>query len=102
MRQRLTVADSCRMGRGESSRSTRVSSLIEGSFIDMATIGAWHAAVSRLIRVAKVAVGVNAVVSRWKPLHLSEVSEPEPDPMLLKPRADFYANATPALPICCC
>lgn len=63
----------------------------------MAPIGRKHAAtVTRLNRAVSSAVGASAIVSVQNPLRLSESSQPEPDLMLLKPRADFYASAHPS------
>lgn len=95
-RHRLTVHDYYRMGEvGVFAPNARVE-LIEGEVIDMATIGTrHHAAVMRFIRLTSAAVGDRAIVSAQGPLRLGDWSEPEPDLMLLKPRADFYASAHP-------
>ena len=53
------------------------------------------ACVKRLIRLLDRAVGDRAVVSAHAPVRLSERSEPQPDLALLRPRADFYAQAHP-------
>ena len=95
-RHRLTVADYYRMGEaGIFAPEARVE-LIEGEVIDMAPIGTRHgSAVKRLNALLVAAVGARAVVSVQDPLRLSDLSEPEPDLMLLQPRADFYAGAHP-------
>ena len=95
-RHRLTVADYYRMGEaGVFAPNDRVE-LIEGEVINMAPIGTKHAAsVTRLARLFERAVGDRAVVSSQNPLRLSDLSEPEPDVMLLAPRDDFYAGAHP-------
>ncbi|HOM14528.1 MAG TPA: Uma2 family endonuclease, partial [Rubrivivax sp.] len=95
-RHRLSVADYYRMGEaGIFAPNARVE-LIDGEIIDMAPIGARHAAaVSRLNRAVTAAVNTRAIVSVQNPLRLSDLSEPEPDLMLLQPRADFYADAHP-------
>jgi len=95
-RHRLTVADYYRMGEaGVFAPNARVE-LIEGEVIDMAPIGTRHgSAVKRLNAMLAAAVGSRAVVSVQDPLRLGDLSEPEPDLMLLKPRADFYADAHP-------
>ena len=70
--------------------------LIEGEIVEMTPIGSRHAAcVKRLIRLLDRAVGDHAVVSAQDPVRLSERSEPQPDLALLRPRADFYAQAHP-------
>lgn len=95
-RHRLSVADYYRMGEaGIFAPNARVE-LIEGEIIDMAPIGTRHgSAVMRLNSLLSAAVGSRAVVSVQNPLRLSDLSEPEPDLMLLKPRDDFYADAHP-------
>lgn len=70
--------------------------LIEGEIIDMAPIGSRHASVvNRLTRIIVPAVGEKAIVQVQGPVRLSELSEPEPDIALLKPRADYYRDALP-------
>ncbi len=40
-------------------------------------------------------VNEQAIVTSQTPLRLGDCSEPEPDLLVLKPRADFYRNAHP-------
>jgi Uma2 family endonuclease len=96
-RHRLTVRDYYRMGEaGIFAPDARVE-LIEGEIIDMAPIGTRHgAAVKRLVALLTSALGSRVIVAVQDPLRLSDLSEPEPDLMLLKPRADFYAEAHPS------
>jgi Uma2 family endonuclease len=71
--------------------------LIDGEILKMAPIGTRHAStVSMLARLCERAVGDRALVWVQNPLRLGDMSEPEPDLMLLKPRSDFYAHAHPA------
>lgn len=95
-RHRLTVDDYYRMARaGVFAPEARVE-LIDGEVIDMAAIGSRHAAaVARLNRAATLAVGTAAIVTVQNPLRLGDLSEPEPDLMLLLARDDFYAQAHP-------
>ncbi len=95
-RHRLTVDEYYRMGRaGVFAPDARVE-LIEGEVIDMAPIGTRHAsAVKKLNALLSAAAHGRAVVAVQDPLRLSDASEPEPDLMLLRPRADFYAQAHP-------
>jgi len=95
-RHRLTVDDYGRMGEaGVFAPDARVE-LIDGEVIDMAPIGTRHAAaVTRLDRLLQRAVGDQAIVRSQNPLRLGDRSEPEPDLLLLLPRADFYASAHP-------
>lgn len=95
-RHRLSVAEYYRMAEaGIFPPDARVE-LIEGEVIDMAPQKSRHASVvsfllNHLVRCAGDAGWVVCQV----PLHLSENSEPEPDLMLLRPRADRYADAHP-------
>ncbi len=95
-RHRITVAEYDHMGEvGVFAPEARVE-LIDGEVIDMASISSRHAsAVARLTRAAAAAVGTMAIVQVQNPVRLGDLSEPEPDLMLLKPRADFYASAHP-------
>lgn len=70
--------------------------LIDGEIIDMSPIGALHAAiVAQLAMMFSQKLGPKAVVWCQNPLRLDDVSEPEPDLVILRPRADFYATAHP-------
>ncbi len=94
---RLTVEQYHRMAEtGVLARDARVE-LIEGVIVDMAPIGSRHAAtVKRLNLALTAAVAGRAIVSVQDPIRLGDRSEPQPDLALLRPRADFYADATPA------
>jgi Uma2 family endonuclease len=70
--------------------------LLEGEVVRQMPTGSSHAGtVKRLNRLLSRLVGEAAIVSVQDPLALGEFSEPEPDLMLLRPRADFYADAHP-------
>ncbi|HEY5205601.1 MAG TPA: Uma2 family endonuclease, partial [Roseiarcus sp.] len=71
--------------------------LIDGEIIDMAAIGSPHAAVTnRLARLFTRAVRDEAtLVSVQSPLRLDTYNEPQPDLMLLRPRADDYRASHP-------
>lgn len=70
--------------------------LIEGEIIQKMPIGSRHAAcVLRLTRAFSQGVQDRALVSVQNPVRLGEYSEPEPDLVLVRPRADFYAGAHP-------
>lgn len=70
--------------------------LIDGEMIDMAPIGLKHAALTaRLNKWFVLAVGDTAIVSPGGPVNLGDFSEPQPDLMLLRPRADYYAAKIP-------
>ena len=70
--------------------------LIDGEIIDMSPIGALHAAIVDLLtrhfgRSAQASVFIRC----QNPLRLDDISEPEPDIAILKPRADFYTTGHP-------
>jgi Uma2 family endonuclease len=70
--------------------------LIEGEIIEMAAIGSQHAAcVDRLNRLLVRGAGDSAVVRVQNPVRLSDLTEPQPDLALLRPRDDFYAAGHP-------
>ena len=71
--------------------------LIEGEIIDMAPIGSAHAGmVNRLARLTAKAMAEGSVlVSNQNPLRLDAHNEPQPDLMLLRPRADDYRDGHP-------
>jgi Uma2 family endonuclease len=71
--------------------------LIDGEIFEMSPIGSRHlACVNRATRLLTMAFGTRVVVSVQNPLQLSNYTEPEPDLVLLKPRADDYAAKKPA------
>ena len=70
--------------------------LIDGDMINMAPIGPPHSAVvARLTRLFVLSLGDAAIVSPGGSVKLGDYSVPQPDLMLLKPRADFYAAQIP-------
>jgi Uma2 family endonuclease len=90
-RHRISVHDYHRMAEvGVLAPDARVE-LIEGEIIDMAPIGKDHQSiVDQLNRMLVRAVGESAIVRVQGSVRLSQWSEPEPDLVLLAPRADFY------------
>lgn len=95
-RHRFTVADYYRMGEaGVLAADARVE-LIEGEIIDRAPIGSPHSGtVMFLTRAFHLSVGATATISVQGPLRLSDLSEPQPDLMLLQPRPDHYRHSHP-------
>jgi Uma2 family endonuclease len=96
VRHRLNVDDYHRMAEtGVLAADARVE-LIDGEVIDMAPMGTrHHSTILRLSQRLQFAVGAGALVATQLPLRLDPHNEPEPDLALLRPRADFYANALP-------
>ncbi len=65
--------------------------LIEGEILEMAPIGLDHAGVvNQLTHLFVHAVGDRAIVQIQGPSRMSQYSEPQPDLVLFKPRADYY------------
>ncbi|MEG3862060.1 Uma2 family endonuclease, partial [Microcoleus sp. herbarium12] len=70
--------------------------LIEGEIIQMAAIGTRHATcVRRLIRQFRQLPEESAILDVQNPIQLTERTEPQPDLVLLQPRADYYETAHP-------
>jgi len=95
-RRRFTVAEYYAMAdAGILTEDDRVE-LIEGEIIQMAAIGSQHAAcVNRINHLIVQQAGDHAVVHVQNPVRLSDLTEPQPDVTVLRPRADFYASGHP-------
>jgi Uma2 family endonuclease len=95
-RRRFTADDYQRMGRaGILSKDDRVE-LIDGEIVAMTPIGPRHnAAVNRATRAMVLAVGNRAIVQVQGSVRLDLYHEPQPDLVLLRPRADDYASQLP-------
>ena len=95
-RHKLSIDDFERLvAAGILAEDSRVE-LIEGDLIDMPPIGPGHASVSmRLTRLLVRRAGDDAIVSVTNPMRLPPWSMPQPDFLLLKPRADDYASGHP-------
>jgi Uma2 family endonuclease len=92
-RHRFTVEEYHRMGEtGLLQPDLRVE-LIEGEVIDMAPIGPDHVGtVNYLNAVLAGSLAGRAVVQVQGPARLSDITEPEPDLLVLRPRDDFYRS----------
>ncbi len=95
-KHRLSVDDYYRMAEaGVLAQDARVE-LIEGEIIDMAPIGSQHAGtVAWLHMQLHEAVGRRALAFAQSPARLSNITEPQPDLMLLHPRPDHYRQSHP-------
>jgi Uma2 family endonuclease len=95
-RRQFTVDDFYRMLEvGIFTEDDRVE-LIDGEIIEMSPIGSRHAAcVMRLTTLFAEQLGRTAFVNVQNPLRLHRKAEPLPDVVVLKPRADFYAQSHP-------
>lgn len=70
--------------------------LINGEIIEMSPIGRKHTAcVNRLNSLFSELLGKRVIVAVQNPIILNNLSEPQPDIALLKPRADFYEAGHP-------
>ncbi len=70
--------------------------LINGEIIEMSPIGIRHAScVRRSINLFAKKLGDLAIIDAQDPIKLNDLSEPQPDIAVLRPRADFYATAHP-------
>jgi Uma2 family endonuclease len=99
-RHRFTLDQYHRMGEtGILGEDARVE-LIEGEIIEMSPIGSLHAGtVARIQHLFSRRLGDRAIVWSQNPLLLVGLqSEPQPDVMLLAPRADFYTTGLPEPP----
>ena len=70
--------------------------LLAGEIVKMSPIGMRHAGcVIRLTHIFSRIGSERAMISVQNPILLDELSEPEPDVAILRPRPDFYTNAHP-------
>lgn len=96
LRHRFTVAEYHRMAETGMLASDARVELIEGEIIDMLPIGSPHAGtVGFLGKRLERAAGDYAFVFVQNPIFLDMQNEPQPDLILLRPRADFYRSAHP-------
>lgn len=91
-RRRFTWEEYHRMGEAGVLRPKERVELIEGEIIVMTPIGPRHSAcVAELTRRLVPAIGDRALLWPQNPVRLPRDTEPEPDIVLLRPRADRYA-----------
>src|SRR4030088_3167356 len=95
-RHRITVDEYYRMAEvGILPPDARVE-LIEGEIIDMAPIGSGHGGtVAQVAQLLQDAARGRAQVFVQSEIRLSDISEPQPDFALVRPRADFYKKKHP-------
>jgi Uma2 family endonuclease len=90
-RRRFTREEYHRMAEAGILREDDRVELIEGEIVLMTPIGRRHAAcVAELNRLLVPAVGQRALLWPQNPITLPDESEPQPDIVLLRPRADRY------------
>ena len=96
-RYRFTRADYHRMAQTGILAPDAHVELIDGEIIEMNPIGRFHkASVDRLSRIFQRNVGDEAIVRVQSSIALGDHGEPEPDVVLLRFRADFYAESDEA------
>ena len=70
--------------------------LINGEILQMAPIGFNHSGhLNRINKLFARLTSDDVILSVQNPLQLGDLSEPEPNFMLLKPNADFYSSRHP-------
>ena len=70
--------------------------LINGEILEMSPIGFNHSGhLNRINKLFAKLIPDTVIPSIQNPLQLGDLSEPEPDFMLLKPNADFYSSRHP-------
>jgi Uma2 family endonuclease len=92
-RKLFTVDEYHRMGEAGVFHPEARLELIEGEIIEMSPPGIRHVAcVNRATALFTKRLGEKAMVSVQNPLLLSRYTEPQPDIVLAKPRANFYSD----------
>ena len=94
-RHSITVTEYVRMGEAHVFAHDARLELMEGEIVEMAPIGSAHAAVVDTLASLLHEVAPRAMVRVQNPLVLGERSAPQPDVVLLRPRADRYFNSHP-------
>lgn len=96
-RRPFTVSEYYRMAEVDILTEEDRVELIVGQIVAMSPIGSRHAAcVKRLNLLMGKMVGDSMLIGVQDPIALDAYSAPEPDLVLLRPRADFYAEAHPS------
>jgi Uma2 family endonuclease len=95
-RRRFTADDYQRMGQAGILRAEDRVELIDGEIATMTPIGPRHcASIDRATRAFVRKAGDSAIVRVQGSVRLDFYTEPEPDLVLLRPRADFYSSRHP-------
>jgi Uma2 family endonuclease len=92
----ITVEEYEAMGRANVLPEEARLELLKGEIVEMTAISSRHASiVNRLTRMLVAGLGDRVIVAVQNPVVLSDLSEPQPDVAVLRPRADYYASAHP-------
>ncbi len=93
---KITVAQYEQMGETGFLQADERVELLGGNIVDMSPIGRRHAAfVSRLHQIFNDVLTKKIIIWAQNPVILDDYSEPEPDLVILKAKADFYESAKP-------
>lgn len=95
-KHKVSVSEWHKMGKYNIFSPNARMELIEGEIIDMAPIGPSHAGcVIKFIELLAIQKGKNALLNVQNPIQLGNLSEPEPDLVLLRPISHFYQKRHP-------
>ena len=97
VRRKIDVETYHRMGEtGLLGADERVE-LVDGDIVEMVPIGSEHAGTTAAIhlRLVRALDDATAFVTATHPLHIDRFNEPQPDVLVLRPRADDYRRAHP-------
>lgn len=97
-RRRFTVEQYERMVEAGVIQPDERVELLDGEVVEMAPIGPPHSArVDRCSNHLWRALGTDVIIRVQSPLHLSDISMPEPDLTVLRHRDDFYGSRHPTV-----
>lgn len=94
-RHAITVDEYLRMGEAHVFAQHARLELMEGEIVEMAPIGSPHAAIVCAVDALLRELAPAAMVRVQSPLVLSDLSAPQPDVVLVRPREDWYYRAHP-------
>jgi len=93
----FTVEEYEAMGRAGVFPEGKRLELLGGEIVEMTPIGSPHASMVKRLNFLLVAgLGDQAIVGVQDPIVLSDLSEPQPDLAVLRPRPDFYRAGHPS------
>ncbi len=98
VRRRFTVAEYERMAEAGVFGPDERIELLDGEVLEMAPIGPPHSSrIDRCNAYVGRAFGAGVIIRVQNPLHLSDLSMPEPDLTVLRHRDDFYGTRHPTV-----
>lgn len=96
LKRRFTVEEYQKMGEVGVFKVDENNELVAGEIIKMSPIGRRHAAcVRRLDYLLNRQLGDRVIIDTQNPIQLNNLSQPQPDLVLLQPRPDFYEERHP-------